>query len=64
MCSVTRVSVLAEAVAVLQRRAARLDARSPERPYHLLYALHAKVRPSQQQSCKKLVHLASLRQGL
>jgi len=37
-----RTSLLAEAVAVLQRRAARLDAASPERPYHLLYALHCK----------------------
>lgn len=28
---------------MLQRRAARLDAQSPERPYHLLYALHSQV---------------------
>lgn len=34
-------SILAEATAVLQRRAARLEATSPERPYHLLYALHS-----------------------
>lgn len=39
-----RTSLLAEATAVLRRRAARLDAKSPERPYHLLYALHSQVR--------------------
>lgn len=38
-----RTSLLAEATAVLQRRAARLDAQLPERPYHLLYALHSQV---------------------
>ena len=43
LCREARTSLLAEATAVLQRRAARLDARSPERPYHLLYALHSQV---------------------
>lgn len=35
-----RVAVVEEAAAVLERRAARLDARAPEAPYRLLAALH------------------------
>lgn len=45
-CREVHTSILAEATAVLQRRAARLEATSPERPYHLLYALHSQVTTS------------------